>query len=135
MSDLSANIKVEMGSDRSFGLVFTAVAAILAAWSAWNGWQVAWLAAGVAAAVLLGITVIRPALLRKANRYWFRFGTLLHSIVSPLVMLAIYLFAFLPFGLVFRAIGRDALSRSLDRTAESYWIARKDQPGSMKHQF
>lgn len=134
MSDVSASIKVEMGSDRSFGLVFTVVAAILTAWCVHNDWMLAWPAAA-STAVFLVITLVRPALLRAANRYWFRFGNLLHAIISPIVMLLIYLVTFFPIGLAFRAIRRDPLARSIDCEAGSYWIPRDNQPGTMTHQF
>lgn len=134
MSDLSTNIKVEMGSDRAFGLVFTTVAATLTVWGIWNDWFVAW-AAAASTAVLLIVTLVRPALLNRANRFWFRFGNILHAIISPLVMLMIYLIAFLPIGLIFTLIQRDPLARRFDRTAGSYWIRRETQPGPMEHQF
>jgi hypothetical protein len=47
-------------------------------------------------------------------------------VVSELAMLMIYFGVFLPIGLCFKVIKRDALNRELDRGCESYWEEKKD---------
>jgi hypothetical protein len=67
-----------------------------------------------------------------------KFGALLHSVVSPLVLGAIYFLVFTPVAWAMRLSGRDILRRKLDSTAQSYWIKR-DPPGpapdSLPNQF
>ena len=55
-------------------------------------------------------------------------------VVSELIMLAIYFGVFLPIGLVFRLMRRDALERKLDRDATSYW-QRKKPPRDLSSYF
>lgn len=125
-------------SDRSFGFTFVAVFALLAAWQAWTGQAgMALFFTGLSAAILL-VALWRPALLNRLNRAWMKLGALLHRVVSPIVLGAMYFLVITPFGIVMRLAGRDALQRRLDPTARSYWIKR-DPPGpapdSLPHQF
>lgn len=46
-------------------------------------------------------------------------------VVSEIAMLLIFCLIFLPIGLLFRLMGRDALQRSIDRDAASYWQEKK----------
>ena len=46
-------------------------------------------------------------------------------VVSFVVLAGFYYLVLTPVGLVFRLIGRDSLRRKFDRTAKSYWIARR----------
>ena len=57
-------------------------------------------------------------------------ATPIGMVVGELAMMAIYFVVFLPLGLVFRIIKRDALQRALDRDGDSYWIPKK-QPNNI----
>lgn len=130
--------EIRLPSDRSFGMTFVVVFALLAAWQAWAGRAAAaYTFSGLSIAVLL-LALARPALLHGLNRAWMRFGALLHKVVSPIVLGGIYFLVFTPVALVMRVAGRDALRRQLDTQATSYWIER-DPPGpppdSLPNQF
>src|SRR5262245_27784261 len=49
-------------------------------------------------------------------------------VVSYILMGAIFFGLLTPVNLVFRLVGRDALARTLDRRADSYWIRRTGPP-------
>ena len=50
-------------------------------------------------------------------------------IVGEAALVAIYIGVFLPIGILFRLMGRDALQRTIDRSAVSYWEeSRGEQP-------
>lgn len=49
--------------------------------------------------------------------------------VSNLTLVLLYYGAFTPIALVFRLIGRDALTRTLDRSAPTYWEPYKPDRG------
>ena len=134
MSDHHAKVEVEIGSERGFGYVFTAVFLIIALWPLWGGGSVR-LIPMVIAGVILALTVFAPATLKVPNRLWFKLGMLLGAIVAPLVMFLVFVTTFVPFGLVTRLLGKDLLSQKLDSSSDSYWIVREEQPGSMKQQF
>jgi hypothetical protein len=50
-------------------------------------------------------------------------------VIGEVAMLMIFFGVFLPFGLVFRFVQRDALQLRLDRNRDSYWDAKK-QPAN-----
>lgn len=134
MNDRQQNVDVKMGSERNFGFVFCSIMTIIALWPviSGNGPRI-WLL--LMAALLLAVTLAAPHLLRPLNRLWFRFGLLLGAIIAPIVMALVYFLAFLPIGLLLRIMGKDLLSTRLDPDRTSYWIERKEPPGSMERQF
>lgn len=133
--DFAAHETVKTSSDRSFGLVFCAVFALIGLFPLLRGaaphvWVLAVSAAFALAAVL------RPSLLAPLNRAWTRLGLILHRIVNPLVMGLMFFLVVLPTGLVMRLLGRDLLRLRIDRSATSYWIERdRADPDHFKNQF
>lgn len=127
-----------MPSDRSFGFTFAVVFGLLAAWQAWVGHARISLVFAVLGSLFLLVTLTRPGLLRGLNRAWMKFGEMLHRIVSPIVLGAMYFVVLTPFAVVMRLFGRDALQRRLDPNARTYWIDRTPPgpaPDSLPHQF
>lgn len=124
-------------SERSFGLLFTAVFALIALWPVLAGGGVRWWAMGLAAATCV-LAVAAPKLLAPFNRAWTGLGKILHRIVSPLVLGVLFLVAVVPTGLYLRITGADPLRLKRDRDAKTYWLVR-DPPGpdvtSFKNQF
>jgi hypothetical protein len=122
-------------SDRSTGLVFVAVAIIVAI--IWRGSPGVFWAAASAAAVLATVSVLSPVILRPLNLIWFHIGLLLHRIVGPLVLFLIFALVFVPAGFLMR-IWHDPLRSKRAKQDSTYWIARStDGPSarSMENQF
>ncbi len=130
-----AGSEIKPPSERSAGLVFAAVAAIVAVlWR--NSPTVPWLALGMAA-MLAAVSLIAPVLLKPINILWFHFGLLLHRVVNPIVMFAVFATVFVPAGVIMR-LRRDPLRLRRDTRASTYWIERRksgDAEGSMTNQF
>lgn len=125
------------GSDRSFGYVFAAVFGVISFWPLIHGHGPRWMALGIGAAFGVAAVVL-PGVLRPLNYVWFRFGLILHRIVSPLVMTAVFFLCILPIGVLMRAAGKDLLSLKRDAARDSYWIVRSPygpDPETMKRQF
>lgn len=122
-------------SDRSFGAVFTAVFTIVALLPLWRGAEPRWWALGIAAVIGI-LAVVRPRALAPANQVWLRIGLLLHRIVNPIVMGAVYYLVVTPFGIVMRTF-RPALTRRMrpDKGAATYWIPREGPSSPMDQQF
>jgi hypothetical protein len=124
-------------SDRSFGLTFAILFAIiglapLARHHSVRGWALV-----ISAAIIL-VSLARPAALHPANRIWMQFAAILNRIVSPIVMGLIFLFVVFPIGLILRFLGKDPLRRRFDPQATTYWIPRQPPgppPESMSRQF
>jgi len=124
-------------SDRSFGLVFAAVFAIIGCWPLLHGEPPRWWALAIAAAFAV-VALVRPQVLHPLNRLWLAFGRLLHKIVSPLVMGVIFFAAVTPTGWIMRLRGKDLLSLKRRPDLKSYWIRRAPEPPepeTMKNQF
>ncbi len=127
--------KVKPPSERSTGLVFAGVALLLA--FAWRHHPAAPWWALAAAVSLAGISFLAPRLLKPLNIVWFKLGLLLHRIVNPVVMLALFVFVFVPAGFLVR-IWHDPLRLRRRSEASSYWIERTDAgpaTSSMANQF
>ena len=126
--------EVPLPSDRSTGLVFAAAACVVAWFWRANPSVVQW--ALEIAAVLAGLALLAPRVLRPLNIVWFRFGLLLHKVMNPIVMLALFAVAIVPAGLIMQRL-RDPLR--LKRPQEgSYWIKvdpQQQPPTSMNNQF
>lgn len=125
------------GSDRSFGLVFAAALTTLGLvpllhHAAPRWWMFA------AAAVFAAIALVRPQILYPLNRAWLMLGELLHRVVSPLVMGAIFFLCVTPIAMIMRWRGADVLSLKRRPDLKSYWIVREGPvaaPQSMKNQY
>ena len=124
-------------SERSFGLVFSAVFGLVGVWPALEGETLRWWSLAVAAA-LLAIVLFRPRLLSRPNLCWMRFGALIGKFVSPLVLGITYFFMVVPVGFFMRIAGKDPLRLRFQPKAETYWIRREPpgpEPGSLTRQF
>jgi hypothetical protein len=128
----------KLPTDRSFGLLFTVVFALLAGWSAWRGGHL-WPWWAGASGLFLVVSLIVPRILRPLNVAWMWLGLLLSMIVSPIVMGLIYFIVVTPMALFFKLTGRDALMRKYQPALGSYWIKRDppgpDGPSSFPNQF
>lgn len=137
MTDIQEHSAVAIGSERSFGLVFATVFAVVALLPLLDGAGPRPWALGIAAA-FLAAALLRPSLLAPANRAWFRLGMLLGAVVTPVVMALVFFLAVTPTALLLRLFGKDPLNRRFDPAAPSYWIARDpeaDARSSMTNQF
>lgn len=135
--DLSRKHDVKGGSDRSFGVVFTILFALLAFWPRVHGRPIR-LGWAIAAGAVLAITLGRAALLAPFNRAWTKLAVLLNRIVSPIVSALIFYVVFTPVAMILRWSGKDPLRLRLDGKAETYWIKREPpgpDPATMIHQF
>jgi hypothetical protein len=131
--EIYADGEVKPPSERSTGLLFAAVATIIAV--LWRSSPIVLWVALSTSIVLVFISVITPAQLRPLNVMWFRFGLLLHRIVNPIVMFTIFATVFVPAGAIMR-LYRDPLRSK--RPQRSYWIERNGAghgEASMKNQF
>ena len=92
--------EVKPPPERATGLVFAAVALIVAVlWR--NSPTVLWVALSVSAMLAI-VSLLAPVFLKPLNMVWFRFGLLLHRVVNPIVMFAVFALVFVPAGAIMR---------------------------------
>ena len=128
---------VRAGSNKSFGITFAVVFAIIGLFPLVHGGNFR-LWAVVCAAIFAAIAFIRPALLAPLNKVWFRFGMLLHKIVNPVVLGLMFFVIITPLALIIRLFGGKLMALDFDKSQSSYWI-RRSPPGpeaqSIRNQF
>ena len=77
------------------------------------------------AALWAGWGLLLPKTLRPVYNVWMRFGSLMHKIMTPLILSILYFVLITPLGLMMRLFAKDPLNRKLDASVESY---REDSP-------
>ena len=134
MSEMSSNIAIKQGSEKSFGVVFSIVFLIVSLYPLINseGLRI-W--ALVVSTIFFLLAFVAPQVLVLPNKLWFKFGLLLGSIIAPIVTAMVYFITVLPTGIIMRVLGKDLLKQKLDNNAKSYWIKRSEPMGSMRNQY
>ena len=137
-SAIVAYRKTIRSSERSFGVTFAVVFAVVGFWPLVFRFEMPRWWALVISLAFLTTALVAPRLLVPLNVLWFKFGMLLHQIVNPILMALIYYGAVVPMGLVLKMAGKDLLRLKWDPAAKSYWIARDPRgpaAGTMTKQF
>ena len=132
-TELNPRQTAKPGSERAFGLVFAGVFLLLALWPLFEHASPRTWAIGVAAVFAL-CAWLAPRILAPLNRLWFRFGELLHRIVSPVALGIIFFGVVTPYALVMRLFGRDELLLRKHSARPSYWV-RRQPPGPPPDSF
>jgi hypothetical protein len=125
------------GSNRNFGLVMAAAMAILGSLPLLRGAAPHWFLLGVAAA-FAALALAAPRALSPLNYLWFRFGLLLHGVISPIIIGAVFFLCVTPTGVILRWFGKDLMQLRRRDDLPSYWIVRDPPgpaPGTMTDQF
>ena len=126
--------KIKISSNRSFGLVFSAVFLIIALWPLTSGSSVLiW--AVIVSLVFLILGLLNSKLLTPLNKIWFKFGLLLGSIFAPIVMGFIFFLVVTPTGLILTILGKNPLNKKHGKENKTYWIKRDTTTGTMKRQY
>lgn len=128
--------KAPVSSNRSFGLTFAAVLAVLAAISLWRGRERGAWELGLAVG-FLAIAGFAPGMLGPLNRAWAWIGRKLNAAVSPLLIIGLFYGVITPFGWAMRAVGKDPLRLRRDPQSSSYWIDCREESktSDMRRQF
>ena len=131
---MASKFKIKISSNRSFGLVFFVVFLIVALWPLKYGEDFRLWALSLSIIFFI-LGVINSKLLTPLNKLWFKFGILLGSIVSPIIMGIVYFAVVTPTGVLMRLLGKDLLRMSKVKNTSTYWIKRDKQKNTMKKQF
>ena len=125
--------KIEIGSNRSFGLVFFFVFLIIAFYPLLNEKPINALPLGISIVFLI-LGLFNSKILNPLNVIWFKFGLLLGRIISPLVMGVIFFVIVTPIGIFMRLIKKDLLNLKFNNN-KTYWSKRTGPKSKMKNQF
>ena len=134
MSENISHYKIKAGTERNFGFVFAAIFAIIGLFPLWYGENIR-LWACIITLIFLFFGIFLPKVLILPNKLWFKLGSFLGAIVSPIIMGMIFFLTVTPTGMIMRLLGKDILNQKINKTIKSYWIKRKENLTSMKNQF
>ena len=125
-------------ANRTFGLLFIGVFAVLATYGLWRDWSTELIQTFfIISGVLVVITLLAPKLLTPFNKAWYQLGLLMGRVVSPIVLGVIFFIVITPVAIITKLAGRDAL-KLRKQNVDSHWIDRKPpgpEPESFKEQF
>ena len=128
---------LKTSSDRNFGLLFAGLFALLGTLSLYQG-GTRWYFWFPLAALFGMFAYAAPAVLAPLNRLWAKFGHLLHTVISPLLLGILFYLCIIPIGFLMRLSGKDPMRRKFEPAAKSYWIVRTPPgpaPETFKNQF
>lgn len=126
-------IKNILPSNRNFGIVFFVVFLIISFWPLLNDgnikvWSI------ILAIFFLILGLINSRILTPLNIAWYKFGILLGSVVSPIVMGIVFFAVVTPTSLLMKIFGKNLLELKKNNK-RSYWIERSQIKSKMNNQF
>ena len=125
--------KINLPSNRSFGIVFFIVFLIISLLPLISGHEIRiW--SLLISLVFLTLGILNSKILLPLNRYWTIFGLFIGNIISPLIMGIIYFGVITPTGLLMKIFGKDLLGLKKNKN-NSYWIKKDNTNNNMKNQF
>jgi len=130
---MNNNKNIKIGSNRSFGLVFFAFFLIIAIYPLTTGGNLKYWSI-ILSLVFLILGLLKSSILSPLNKLWFKFGLLLGSIISPIVMGIIFFIVITPISLIMKILGKDLLNLNKNKN-NSYWIEKTGPKSTMKNQF
>ncbi len=125
---------LKLPSNRSFGIVFFVFFFILASWPLLNNGQILKLPLFLSLIFLL-LGVFNSNILTPLNKIWMKFGLLLGSVISPIVMGIIFFGIITPTGFILRIFKKDILMLKIKPNTRTYWIDKDNSNNDMKNQF
>ena len=127
------NNDIKIGSNKSFGIVFFIVFLIIALYPMLKGQDLR-LWSLIISLIFLILGIINSKLLTPLNKIWTKFGLLLGTLISPIIMAIIFFIVVTPIGLFMRILNKDLLNLKFNKK-KSYWIEKNEPKSKMKNQF
>jgi hypothetical protein len=126
-------IKNILPSNRNFGIVFFVVFLIISFWPLLNDgnikvWSI------ILAIFFLILGLINSRILTPLNIVWYKFGILLGSVVSPIVMGIVFFAVVTPTSLLMKIFGKNLLGLKKNYK-RSYWIEKSQIKSKMNNHF
>ena len=126
--------KIQIGSNKSFGIVFFIIFLIIALWPLKTGSDIRIIPLLVSLTFLI-LGLINSNLLKPLNFIWMKFGLMLGKFMNPIIMGLIYYLTVVPTGLILKILNKNLLNIKKKNDQKSYWIIKKKSQSTMKNQF
>ena len=125
--------KIEIGSNRSFGIVFFLVFLIIGIFPIKSGGSINYLLVCISI-IFLFLGIVNSKILTPLNKIWFKFGIILGHILSPVIMGLIFFMVVTPTAFVLKVFRKDVLNLK-NNNKKTYWIIKYKVSSSLKNQF
>ena len=125
--------KIEIGSNRSFGIVFFIVFLIIGVFPIMSGESINYILVCISI-IFLFLGIVNSKLLTPLNKIWFKFGIILGHILSPVIMGLIFFMVVTPTAFILKVFRKDVLNLK-NNNKKTYWIIKSETSSSLKNQF
>ena len=127
------NSNIKIGTNKSFGIVFFLFFLIVSIFPLFKDGNIRiW--SLIIALFFLILGLLNSKILTPLKKIWFKFGILLGSFVSPIVMGIVFFAIVTPTSLIMRVLGKNLLNLKKGNK-KTYWIERSKIESKMKNQF
>ena len=127
------NSYTKISTNKSFGIVFFLFFLIVTIFPLFKDGNIRiW--SLILAIIFLILGMLDSKFLTPLNKIWFKFGILLGSIVSPIVMGVVFFAIVTPTSLIMKVLGKNLLNLKKNNK-KTYWIERSKIKSKMKNQF
>ena len=127
------NSNIKIGTNKNFGIVFFLFFLIVSIFPLLKDGNIRiW--SLIIAIIFLTLGLLNSKILTPLNKIWFKFGILLGSFFSPIVMGVVFFAIVTPTSLIMKVFGKNLLNlKKVNKT--TYWIERSKIESKMKKQF
>jgi len=74
-------------------------------------------------------------MIKTIYKRWIAFGDIMGHYISSVILFILFFVLFTPISFILKILHIDLLKKRLDKSSNSYWIDRVEEPSSMKYQF
>ena len=133
MNKDNKNYNLKIASNRNFGIVFFLFFLIITLYPLLKGESIVILTLFISIIFLI-LGLLNSSILTPLNEIWFKFGTFMGNIISPLVMALLFYFVITPTSLLLKIFRKDILLLKKNNK-KTYWIKKSKIRSKMKNQF
>ena len=127
------NNNIKIGTNKSFGIVFFLFFLIVSTFPLIKDGNIRiW--SLIIAIIFLILGLLNSKFLTPLNKIWFKFGILLGSFISPIVMGVVFFAIVTPTSFIMKVLGKNLLNLKRNNK-KTYWIERSEIKSKMKNQF
>ena len=92
----------------------------------------------IASIIITLFALFFPSILSPLSWTLHKIGTVIRSIINPIILMLLFLIAVIPSGIYLRLSGKDPMKKKFDKNLDTYWLERSPpgpNPESLNKQF
>jgi hypothetical protein len=124
---------INKNTNRSFSIVFFVFFLIIALYPLIYNSDIRYWSL-ILSVFFLILGLVNSRILTPLNKLWFKFGTLLGKIISPIVMGLIFFIVVTPIAILMKIFNKDLLNLKFNND-KTYWIEKTGPKSKMNNQF